>query len=154
MPMRNARASCANIEKLGDLKPSSRAPSDGEDALERWRRLAPEPEKPKPERQLDTAPVDVNAAIAAAIGAERERLRLLLIEPVGEIRSEADAVMAELKTVAASRESRLAALTAQLHGLRVENANARADIAELRAALASGGDRGTALLDQPSQIIN
>jgi hypothetical protein len=141
----------ANIERLAELKP--RAVADDEDAMARWSRLKPKPEAPPREHRLDMeVPGPVSAAIAAAIAAERERLHLLLTELVGEIQSEADAALTALKEINAAREAKLASVVDQLHDLRIENANARAAVAELRAALASG-ERGKALIEQPARTV-
>jgi len=111
-----------------------------------------EPQPEPPRRTLDAEEADAMIAlrIGEAIGAEREHLRELLVGLVAAIRDEADAALAEMKAISASRETRVVALCEQLHALRVENANARADIAELRMALRSVGAERT--LDLPNPL--
>lgn len=106
----------------------------------------PEPEQPKLDTDLGTM---IETRIASAIGAERGYLHALLVELVGEIRQEAAEALDALKEIGAAREAKLAGLVEQLHQLRIENARARADVAELRAALASGGG-GRAIIEQPT----
>jgi hypothetical protein len=139
-----------NIERLADRKP--RTVDAGDDALRRWQRMQPEPEPPSRVSKLDTdVPGPVSAAIVAAIAAERAHLHELLIELIGEIQAEADSALAKLKEIGAAREAKLAGVVEQLHQLRIENANARADIAELRAAFASG-ERAGKVLDMPNPL--
>jgi hypothetical protein len=127
-----------NVERLASL-PKRTATSSRDDVSEHRPRL-------------DTLPTNVSAAIAAAITSERGRLHLLLNELVTAIRAEVDDALAQIREIGAARQTKLAGLVDQLHSLRVENANLRADFAELRASLAV--DRGG---DQPARrqmIIN
>jgi hypothetical protein len=66
-----------NIERLSE--PRAAAPERAE-----WRRPDPEPPAPKREPEPDIAPVDVHAAIAAAIEAEREFVMRCVGEALGE----------------------------------------------------------------------
>src|SRR5262245_64810350 len=86
--------------------------------------------KPKPERKLDTAPVDWDARIRAAISRERQFQRDVLAEVIAELRAEASNDL----------ERATRSLTAEL-------ADLKATLAELRLALAS--DR-TKPLDLPA----
>ena len=76
------------------------------------------------ERPLDTQPFDwwaeVDRRIAVARSGDRQYIGDLLIELVVELRNEAQAVTEKLQQVSDERAQTIAALTAQLHGLRVE----------------------------------
>jgi hypothetical protein len=123
------------------------------DPIEEWRRNMPqkaEPEPPQRERKLDTAPVDWDARIAAAIGREHE----FLIEIIGTalheaLAAEREALCDEIRT----RDERIGKLEVQLARLEVEIARAQVKIAQ------AGVDRGRqalgeAPLPRPARGLN
>jgi hypothetical protein len=133
-----ARLNEQHFDAFGRIK--AHVPPSGGDAFERWRKPQSEPQ-PR-ERALDRDEIDclIGVRIAEAVAAERERQHELLIELTAAIQDEADAALEQIKTIASARETRIVGMNEELHQVRIDLANARADVAELRAALTSGGN--------------
>ena len=128
----------ANLERLADFHVTERDVYAADWSL-------PEPE-PEP-RKSDTQPFDwwreIDKRIAGSAAAEREHLNELLTHLIVALHEETDAVVGKLQTLNDERSAtivdlttKLAALTEQLHALRIEHADARTDVTQLRDALA------------------
>jgi hypothetical protein len=101
----------------------------------------PPPEEVPPERGLDTMPVDWAAVIDRRIAAER----MFIVEQIGEN------VGAYVAEQLAEERKAYTALADQFRSMRVELADARADVAQLRLALADQR-AGKAALDLPDAL--
>jgi hypothetical protein len=101
-----------------------------------------------------------HAIVAGVVAAERERTAAILTGLLVEIRREGKRALDELREigaehaeaqaqVAAEREAAIGKLTDELHSVRIDLADTRGQVAELREALAA--ERGRAL-DLPNPL--
>jgi hypothetical protein len=107
------RTAHETLERLRDLPPVQACDPAAHATPEQWRRsMPPQPEPPKRERKLDTADVDWDARIAAAISREHELLMDIIAQAFRKtFKVERDAIAAAL----AARDKRIIELENERH---------------------------------------
>jgi hypothetical protein len=136
------RTAHAALDRLRDLQPSEPPDPAASDRLEQWRRGIPKPEPAPRKRGLDTAPVDWDARIAAAVSREHELLMDVLAQAFREtFRVERDAISAALS----ARDAKIALLETELAKQAAQTA--RLEVRVISNEIERDRDRSDKLVD-------